>query len=291
MKIERTLLNSILICERCGGDFSQTATPLTCKKCNHVVREENGKLFFSDVPSDIQPFDPRERGPDIGTPWRRANWKFLQQQVAQLRSESIILDVGAGRGDFVTLFEQRSYLALDIYPYPQVDVVCDLTKMIPFHPRSIDAIILMNVLEHVYNSHELFAAFAQILAPGGKLIVAIPFLLKLHQTPYDFVRYTHYALQKLGEDHHLALSHLEGYYDPAFIIGEGINHLKFHVVPAIPKPKHYVLRAILWGLEFQKKLLQLSLGKGQAISPDHTSNPAPVGYQAVYTRPLPSGSS
>jgi hypothetical protein len=130
----------------------------------------------------------------------------------------------------------------------------------------------------------LFAAFGRILAPGGNLIVAIPFLLKLHQTPYDFVRYTHYALQKLGEDHNLTLSHLEGYYDPAFVVGEGIHHLKYHVVPNIPKPKHYFLRAVVFGMEIQKRLLEIGLGSGQAVHPDQTPNPAPVGYQLVYTR-------
>jgi SAM-dependent methyltransferase len=283
MNLDRTQLTHLLLCDQCEGDLSPT-TPLTCTQCGHPIREENGKIFFSNVPGDIQPFDPRARGPDIGTPWRQANWKFLQQQIVQLPREAVIFDVGAGRGDFATLFEQRKSLALDIFPYPQVDIVCDLTQTVPFRPHSVDAIVLMNVLEHVYNSHELFAAFARILAPGGKLIVAIPFLLKLHQTPYDFVRYTHYALQKLGEDHHLTLSHLEGYYDPAFVVGEGIHHLKYHVVPKIPKPRHYFLRAVVLGLEIQKRLLQMGLGNGQVAHPDHSPNPAPVGYQVVYTR-------
>ena len=281
MNLDQTQLTHLLLCDQCGGDLSQD---LTCTQCGHTIREENGKIFFSDVPGDIQPFDPRERGPDIGTPWRQANWKFLQAQVEQLPRDAVILDVGSGRGDFATLFERRQSLALDIFPYPQVDIVCDLTRTVPFRPHSVDAIILMNVLEHVYNSHELFTAFDRMLAPGGKLIVAIPFLLKLHQTPYDFVRYTHYALQKLGEDHHLNLSHLEGYYDPAFVVGESINHLKYHVVPKIPKPRHYFLRAVVLGLEIQKRLLEMGLGNGQVAHPDRTPNPAPVGYQVVYTR-------
>ena len=283
MRIDRPQLTSLLLCDQSGGEKYPTH-PLTCTQCGHTIREEHGKIFFSDVPGDIQPFDPRARGPDIGTPWRQANWRFLEQQVEQLPREAVILDVGSGRGDFATLFEQRKYLALDIFPYPQVDIVCDLTRIVPFRLHRVDAIILMNVLEHVYNSHALFAAFDRMLAPGGKLIVAIPFLLKLHQTPYDIVRYTHYALQKLGEDHHLTLSHLEGYYDPAFIVGEGIHHLKYHVVPKIPKPRHYFLRAVVLGLEIQKRLLQLGLGNGHVSHPDKTPNPAPVGYQVVYTR-------
>jgi SAM-dependent methyltransferase len=275
----------ILVCDRCRGELTAHAQALVCQACNRSIPVENGVPIFVPPPADIRPSEKLARGPQVGTPWRRANWRFLEAQVGQLDPQALILDVGAGRGDFADIFDQHPYyLALDVYPYPEIDIVCDLSQANPFRNASLDAILLMNVLEHVYAPHDLLAALAAMLKPGGVLIVAIPFLVKMHQVPLDYARYTHYALQRFAPDHGLEITHLEGFYDPVSVLSEGIGNLKNAVLPQLPSPQRYAGRLISWALQASASALHALLGAGRTIPPDQARSQAPTGYQLVYRK-------
>ncbi len=275
----------ILVCDRCRGELVAQQQALVCQACGRTIPVEKGIPLFVSPPADIRPSEKLVRGPQVGTPWRQANWRFLEAQVRQLNSQALILDVGAGRGDFADLFDQHPYyLALDVYPYPEVDIVCDLSQANPFRPASLDAVLLMNVLEHVYAPHALLAALAEMLKPGGVMIVAIPFMVKMHQAPLDFARYTHYALQRFATDHGLEITFLEGFYDPVSVLTEGIGNLKNAVLPQLPTTRRYTGHLISWTLQASANVLRLLLGSGQTIPPDQARSQAPTGYQLVYRK-------
>lgn len=280
----KDILRTVVICHQCGGALLQKDSALVCESCGQSVALQDQIPIFTQPPGNIQPSEKIERGPHKGTPWRQANWRFLQQQVSKLPAEALILDVGAGRGDFAALFQDRLYLALDVYPYPEVDLVCDLTRMMPLRPESFDAIVLMNVLEHVYNTYAFLAALAALLKPAGVLIMAIPFMVKIHQAPVDFVRYTHFSLQRLGEEHGLVAESLEGYYDPISFLGEGIGNLKWSVLPTIRGGKHYLARGLLAGVQGLSAVLSALLGQGQTQAPAGMRSMAPTGYHILYRR-------
>jgi SAM-dependent methyltransferase len=284
-------LFEVIACPRCGGDLSALgddlpgdSNRLTCQSCGWLVPVQNQIPLFSAAPEGLAPSEKLIRGPDIGTPWRQANWRFLQEQIARLGPETLILDVGAGRGDFAAIFEGRRYLALDVYPYPEVDLVCDLTEVIPFKRDSFDAIVLMNVMEHVYDTHNLLAALSKLLKPGGLLFVAIPFLVKIHQAPIDFVRYTHFSLQRLGEDHNLQVKMLEGYYDPVFFLGEGIGNLRWAVAPSLRGVRRYATRAALLGIRAFARVFEIIGLNGNTQSPAQARSMAATGYHVVYEK-------
>ena len=281
--MKKTLLN-LLCCDRCGHDLVELDGALRCAHCDRIVPLEDGIPIFTQVPPGLQPSEKLRRGPEIGTPWRRANWRFLAGQVAALDAGAVILDVGAGRGDFADLFRGRHYLALDVYPYPEVDIVCDLTCSNPFCKASLDAVLLMNVLEHVYDTHSLLGSLAEMLKPGGTLIVAIPFLVKMHQEPVDFVRYTHHALERLGLQHGLELERLEGFYDPVSLLGEGIGNLKWAVLPETRGLRHYTSRLLLVGMEVMTSALGRVIGPGRLQPPQAARSHAPTGYHVVYKK-------
>ena len=221
MSVMKTIVHDSIQCPSCYGPLKEQAAELICQACGHKV-PLNGEIpLFTIPPTGIKPSEKLVRGPEVGTPWRRANWRFLEHQLARLDQQARILDVGAGRGDFDALLSDRQVISLDIYPYPEVDIVCDLTQANPFKPGSFDAILLMNVLEHVYETRAFMAALSELLRPNGFLIVAVPFMVKMHQVPVDYVRLTEFSLKRLGPDHGLALDELEGYYDPLFFLAEG----------------------------------------------------------------------
>jgi SAM-dependent methyltransferase len=278
------LLN-LLVCPACGNQLSvKEDVGLVCRGCNYQAAIQEGIPLFTIPPSELAPSEKLARGPEMGTPWRRANWRFLEQQVARLAPEALILDVGAGRGDFADLLVGRKSIALDIYPYPEVDLVCDLTQTAPFQAGCFDAVLLMNVLEHVQDAQALLSVLVRLLRPGGILILAIPFLVKIHQAPIDYVRYTHYALQRLGEEFDLTVSQLEGYYDPVFLLQEAISNLRWSVLPAMNGGQRYFARAVLGGIRYLSGVLGSTLGGGQARPPSSVRSMAPIGYQIVYQK-------
>ena len=281
--MKETLLE-VIQCEQCGGELNQRDEGLVCSQCEHVIPLHTHIPLFSPVNQTIQPSPKEARGPNMGTPWRQANWRFLDKRLVSLSQNALLLDVGAGRGDFFSVLKGRPFIALDIYPYPEVDIVCDLTKTNPFRPNSFDAILLFNVLEHVYDTHALVQSLAAMLKPDGVLLVTIPFMVKMHQVPVDFVRYTHYFLERLGDDHGLKVEHLEGYYDPVFLLGEGIGNLKWRILPAIRGFHHYVGRTLLWGIQILAELMEHVTGPGWVQIPAEARSLSPTGYHVVYRK-------
>jgi SAM-dependent methyltransferase len=275
-----------LVCPSCGGrlDLIELAGEFRCSSCDFCGVLHSGIPLFTDVAGDIQPFEKAPRGPHSGSPWRQANWRFLQQQVDALPTEAVLLDVGAGHGDFAEIFKGRQAVLLDVYPYPEIDVVCDLTHSVPFRPGSFDAVVLMNVLEHVYDSQALFAAVKSLLKPGGIFVVAIPFLLKVHQAPYDFVRYTHFSLERLGEQQGFEVLSLEGYYDPIFLLGEGWRNIERTELGRMNRYRRAASRGLLWGIKTTASILEGLVGKGYTQPSEHAVTPAPIGYHVVYRK-------
>ena len=271
-------------CPQCQGELQEQASELICRACG-AKTPVNGEIpLFTKPPAGIQPSEKIVRGPDKGTPWRQANWRFLERQLARLDRQAQVLDVGAGRGDFDALLSGRKVISLDIYPYPEIDIVCDLTRINPFKPGSFDAILLLNVLEHVYDTQAMMASLSELLKPGGLLIIAIPFMVKMHQVPVDYVRLTEFSLQRLGPDHQMELDELQGYYDPIFFLAEGTGNLRHAYLPGLSKGKRVIARALLGGFQILAGGLSRLVGPGRAQSPGNVHSLAPTGYQLVYRK-------
>ena len=282
MEIKKELLD-VIRCDNCGGSLLHD-DDMTCSQCGNVVEMREHIPIFTPIPEEIQPTPKEMRGPDIGTPWRQANWRFLEDQLARLAPDDLIVDVGSGRGDFSEALAGRKHIALDVYPYPEVDIVCDLTQNNPFIPDTIDAALVFNVVEHVYDTHALFEALAEMLKPGGVFLVTIPFMVKIHLLPIDFVRFTHFSLEKLGQEHGFEVERIEGYYDPVFFLGEGIGNLKWRILRNIRGLRHYSARAILSVIRGMAELMKLVIGPGWVEHPDEAISLAPTGYHVVYRK-------
>jgi SAM-dependent methyltransferase len=79
-----------------------------------------------------------------------------------------------------------------------IDVVGDATA-IPFKDASIDAILCLNVLEHIQEPNALLEECFRVVTPQGQLFITVPFGLGFHMCPYDYYRFTEYGLRYLFE--------------------------------------------------------------------------------------------
>lgn len=91
-----------------------------------------------------------------------------------------------------------------------LDVEHDLNQPLPLPNDAFDTVVLSDVLEHIRQPEQLLAEVQRILAPGGKLLLNVPFFYWLHEQPYDFYRYSEHALRAFVERAGLRLVSLEG---------------------------------------------------------------------------------
>lgn len=125
--------------------------------------------------------------------------KFWDKKVGEIaKSCHIILDVGGGKRfqkgmkRYEPLFKNSDYKTLDNVPDYSPDILGDI-KNIPMGDNSVDAVICLSVLEHIDEPLKAVSEIYRILKPGGKCLVALPFLYSYHANKgyyKDFYRFT-----------------------------------------------------------------------------------------------------
>lgn len=132
-----------------------------------------------------------------------------------------LLDVGCGHMPYREYILQHGkvdeYIGMDlenssIYNVVKPDIYWDGYSM-PVADASMDSILITEVLEHCPYPALILKETARVLKPGGKVVFSVPFLWYLHESPWDFYRYTPYAIQMLFKDAGFALPVLETFGD------------------------------------------------------------------------------
>jgi SAM-dependent methyltransferase len=137
--------------------------------------------------------------------WRKENLKFLLSR--KINKDSLGLDIGAGDALFHPFLKLENLISIDFTNYSDINVICDLNLDIPFKSESFDFILMTNLLEHLYDSRVLKEAF-RLLKKGSNLHITVPFLLDVHQIPYDFHRYTYLYLTRILKSEGFEIEHL-----------------------------------------------------------------------------------
>lgn len=119
--------------------------------------------------------------------------------------EGKLLDFGCGRKPYKNLFTKATeYIGVDIeqsghdHSLSEVDVFYD-GKTIPFKNETFDAIFCTEVFEHIFNLDEILDELKRVLKKNGKLLITIPFMWGEHEKPYDYARYTSFAIKYILE--------------------------------------------------------------------------------------------
>jgi SAM-dependent methyltransferase len=81
-----------------------------------------------------------------------------------------------------------------------LDVECDLNQSLPFADGAFDTIILSDVLEHLPQPELLWAEMHRLLVTGGHVLMNVPYFYPLHEIPFDFYRYSCYALDRFARN-------------------------------------------------------------------------------------------
>lgn len=129
-----------------------------------------------------------------------------------------MLDAGAGYGPYREHFQHVSYESADFCQvdktYAAVTYQCELDA-IPVENERYDLVLCTQVLEHLPDPLRVLGEMNRVLKPGGRIWLSAPFYYEEHEQPYDFFRYTQFALTDLLKKAGFEIERLEwleGYF-------------------------------------------------------------------------------
>jgi SAM-dependent methyltransferase len=141
--------------------------------------------------------------------------QLLIQTIDELiaKPNARVLDVGAGSvveknrraGQFALadkyaqLVQQRGYFGLDMEPGANVMFVAD-AHALPMADASLDGVIMVSVLEHLYDPLRAANEVARVLKRGGVYFSYAPFYHPYHASPHDYFRFTREGYRYLLRD-------------------------------------------------------------------------------------------
>ncbi len=162
--------------------------------------------------------------PDVGLKNQENRESWLQQTLRQIPAGSKILDAGAGTQQYKIFCMHLNYVAQDFaeydgkgdekglqmgtFDYGKLDIISDITA-IPRPDASFDAIMCIEVLEHLPEPSKAIAEFSRLLKPGGHLVITAPFCSLTHFAPYHYCTgFNRYWYEKQLIDNELSISEL-----------------------------------------------------------------------------------
>lgn len=134
---------------------------------------------------------------DGRTPARAMTDVAMQALLPALEGKGVILELGAA-GDYYQRFVTagQTYQTSNLDPNIGCDIQLDMTSM-DLPDNSVDALVSVFALEHLYDYEAVFSEQLRVLKPGGRLLLVSPFMYYYHAAPDDYFRFTSSALDHL----------------------------------------------------------------------------------------------
>jgi SAM-dependent methyltransferase len=145
-----------------------------------------------------------------------------------------VLDLGCGLVPYFAIYRENAERITCVdwptsfHDNPHVDVHADLNAGLPFRDELFDTVLLTDVLEHIARPGPLVREVGRVLAPGGRVVITVPFFHGLHEEPHDYYRYTSHALRRFCDEAGLHVLHLEPFGgSPEVIMDLVVKNLVF----------------------------------------------------------------
>ncbi|MEJ7587416.1 MAG: methyltransferase domain-containing protein [Ferruginibacter sp.] len=136
-----------------------------------------------------------------GTQNEASRLTWLESTLKKIPAGNRILDAGAGELAQKKYCAHLNYVSQDFGQYDGsgdntglqtakwnntlLDIVSDITE-IPEPDKSFDAIMCIEVFEHIPDPISAIKEFSRLLKPGGQVVITAPFCSFTHFAPYHF---------------------------------------------------------------------------------------------------------
>jgi SAM-dependent methyltransferase len=188
-----------------------------------------------------------------------------------------LLDLGCGK---VPLYGAYRHLVSENYcvdwggsPHEirHLDLCWDLCQPLPLQSDYFDTVILSDVLEHIADPDLLMGEVFRLLKKDGYLIMNVPFFYCIHESPYDFYRYTKFALERIIKKSGLTTVEIKATGGSIEVISDILSK-HFQFIPIVGK---FLALSLQYGV-----LLARKLAHGKIIA-KKTTEAYPYGYFVI----------
>jgi len=132
---------------------------------------------------------------DGRTPARAMTDEAMRMLLPALEGQGKIIELGAG-GDYYKCYVQNDQEYITSNMFEGCDMILDMTK-IDLPSESVDALVSVFALEHLFDFSSVFEEQYRVLKPGGRLLLVVPFMYYYHAAPDDYFRFSSSSLDKL----------------------------------------------------------------------------------------------
>ena len=136
---------------------------------------------------------------------RQGLYEWLSNEFNIIEKNSNVLSIGAG-GEINKLLNRYALkndfrvTSMDIDPQRSPDIEGDVCHH-SISTEKYDVILMAEVLEHLHSPPLGLANVHKVLKPEGRLLLSTPFILPIHDAPYDYFRFTKYGLALLLKEY------------------------------------------------------------------------------------------
>ncbi len=137
---------------------------------------------------------------------KTVNRAWMELQLQSTRANGLTLDLGSGGSNYFKSMPHgpaASLIQVDISREARPQLVADLEQALPLAAASVDCVLLLNVLEHLYSFQHVLREIGRVLRPAGRLVMFSPFLIAVHTARRgdvftdDFFRFSASSLRRL----------------------------------------------------------------------------------------------
>ncbi len=190
-RLKQEWLKDHMACPLCSpgeGQLDFLEGKIQCRRCGETFPHAGCGLDF--LPPTLRHQFRIEDAPDISAHYYDDVAKNIIEDVR--RKGGRVLDCGSGLRPTI----DDTVICLDVEHFPSVDVLA-VNQRLPFRSAVFDAVLSLNVLEHVTDPFACAAELVRVLKPGGTLYCCIPFLQPEHGYPHHYFNATRSGLREL----------------------------------------------------------------------------------------------
>lgn len=190
------------------------------------------------------------------------------EEIAKVTLSGKVLDLGGStKSGYHNLVKgSPEFVVVNISEDYGYNLKFNIEEKFPLEDGSYENVLSMNLIEHIFDTHNVFSETARVLKSGGLFVSAVPYMHHIHGSPDDFVRYTDSAYKKFADKYGFDLIYIEP-------LGYGVFSLLFQtltVYKTLPFAWLFVLVKTIF-VAIDKLLLAIPYYKKLA-------NKIPLGY-------------
>ena len=205
-----------------------------------------------------------------------------------------VLDYGSGDRPYEPFLKERfgSYIAGD---HPEANKkhearpdVYIVDERIDLDDDSVDCVLLTEVMEHIFRPAVALNEINRVLKPGGYVIASVPFAMREHEQPYDFYRYTSFAIRNLAADAGFEVIELDYVGDMVGVVASLILRMGQVVSRALRRVRLSPL-AWCWNKVLRIPEYMYFLSLHTPLSPSRVAyfRTYPLGFTFMLQKPVP----